>query len=371
MRSTIFTITTILALLTSCSQADGGSNNFAIEAKLTDYKSDTIITLYEREFSSIQIDTVVAKKGIFNIQGYAPEHQPLYIKDSRGNLITTVIANKGLKISITGEVEGVNLTVTGDSINEKLAEFQRDNHQIIANLKRLQSSYTQNQTDTSFQKELQAAEIKVVSAATNFVNSNRDNLASVYVIYLYVANGDKSKEVTLNLLSNLTSGIKDGIITARIEQYTTKPRYHVGRVMPYTQMTDIKDSVVFSFQRYNKPTVVLFWQPNDSLSMEALEITDKLSREYKPGDLTIHNIGVTPNKTDWKSVVKSLKNRTINSLIAEGWNSPPIRNLQINYLPSFMFITQTNTILGRELTLDSLKTLIDIEVEKNQKRNKR
>lgn len=104
MRSTIFTITTILALLTSCSQADGGSNNFAIEAKLTDYKSDTIITLYEREFSSIQIDTVVAKKGIFNIQGYAPEHQPLYIKDSRGNLITTVIANKGLKISITGEV---------------------------------------------------------------------------------------------------------------------------------------------------------------------------------------------------------------------------------------------------------------------------
>lgn len=352
-----------LPLLTSC---ENGlfKNNFTVTGEFKEYGGKHIYSTHESYKECIVFDTTEVKSGKFTIKAKSEVETPLYIFDENQKLITTLLVKNGDKIKLNGEFVPYKLEISGNEPNTLIGEFYNNNATILQERDNLRAEFSKNYNDTSYIKKLHAVTDSVTNIAASFVRSHPDSPASLFIIYQYIVS-HQNRDLTRSLVELLTPEAKPEVMAARIEKFAALQKYDKGKVMPYTQLLDQKDSAIFSFNRKNMLTVVTFWTISDSLSRKTLRQFRDIYEKYPVTKLQMHSISVDLDKDSWRNVIKNEAFPWGQSILPDGWNSQTVKSLNLTHIPSTFLLDRNGLIIGRDLGPDSLNILIKKTVERN------
>lgn len=361
----IYILLVVLIASVSCNKLTIFSSN-TIKGNFTDYNDSVIYVVYENFKDGIITDTVLVENGKFKSKLNLNDNEtPVYLYNKEYKQIITLFMKNGDNIKITGSSLPYQSVIEGDSVNIKIGEFYNANYNILAKSDSLKSKFLSCYNDSAYIKTLNENDSLILKSATQFVKDNFDSPASTFIIYKYVVSS-KNKNLTKQLIDILTPQAKSYVISARIEHFAALQKFDKGKVLPYTELKSPKDSNEYSYTKKNKITLLLFWDSSDSISKNKIRelnsYYDTLSTKDK---VALHAISLDMDIENWRNTIKSEKFDFAQTRLKDGWNNKTIATINLKSVPSLFLLNRNGIILGRELELDSVTTLINNTIIRN------
>lgn len=361
----IYILLVILIASVSCNKLTIFSSN-TIKGNFTYYNDSVIYLVYENFKDGIITDTVLVENGKFKSELNLNDNEtPVYLYNKEYKQIITLFMKNGDNVKITGSSLPYQSVIEGDSVNIKIGEFYNANYNILAKSDSLKSKFLSCYNDSAYIKTLNENDSLILKSATQFVKDNFDSPASTFIIYKYVVSS-KNKNLTKQLIDILTPQAKSYVISARIEHFAALQKFDKGKVLPYTELKSPKDSNEYSYTKKNKITLLLFWDSSDSISKNKIRelnsYYDTLSTKDK---VSLHAISLDMDIENWRNTIKSEKFDFAQTRLKDGWNNKTIATINLKSVPSLFLLNRNGIILGRELELDSVTTLINNTIIRN------
>ena len=361
----IYILLVVLIASVSCNKLTIFSSN-TIKGYFTDYNDSVIYVVYENFKDGIITDTVLVENGKFKSELNLNDNEtPVYLYNKEYKQIITLFMKNGDNVKITGSSLPYQSVIEGDSVNIKIGEFYNANYNILAKSDSLKSKFLNCYNDSAYIKTLNENDSLILKSATQFVKDNFDSPASTFIIYKYVVSS-KNKNLTKQLIDILTPQAKSYVISARIEHFAALQKFDKGKILPYTELKSPKDSNEYSYTKKNKITLLLFWDSSDSISKNKIRelnsYYDTLSTKDK---VSLHAISLDMDIENWRNTIKSEKFDFAQTRLKDGWNNKTIATINLKSVPSLFLLNRNGIILGRELELDSVTTLINNTIIKN------
>lgn len=361
----IYILFVVLIASVSCNKLTIFSSN-TIKGYFTDYNDSVIYVVYENFKDGIITDTVLVENGKFKSELNLNDNEtPVYLYNKEYKQIITLFMKNGDNVKITGSSLPYQSVIEGDSVNIKIGEFYNANYNILAKSDSLKSKFLSCYNDSAYIKTLNENDSLILKSATQFVKDNFDSPASTFIIYKYVVSS-KNKNLTKQLIDILTPQAKSYVISARIEHFAALQKFDKGKVLPYTELKSPKDSNEYSYTKKNKITLLLFWDSSDSISKNKIRelnsYYDTLSTKDK---VSLHAISLDMDIENWRNTIKSEKFDFAQTRLKDGWNNKTIATINLKSVPSLFLLNRNGIILGRELELDSVTTLINNTIIRN------
>lgn len=361
----IYILLVVLIASVSCNKLTIFSSN-TIKGYFTDYNDSVIYVVYENFKDGIITDTVLVENGKFKSELNLNDNEtPVYLYNKEYKQIITLFMKNGDNVKITGSSLPYQSVIEGDSVNIKIGEFYNANYNILAKSDSLKSKFLSCYNDSAYIKTLNENDSLILKSATQFVKDNFDSPASTFIIYKYVVSS-KNKNLTKQLIDILTPQAKSYVISARIEHFAALQKFDKGKILPYTELKSPKDSNEYSYTKKNKITLLLFWDSSDSISKNKIRelnsYYDTLSTKDK---VSLHAISLDMDIENWRNTIKSEKFDFAQTRLKDGWNNKTIATINLKSVPSLFLLNRNGIILGRELELDSVTTLINNTIIKN------
>ncbi len=361
----IYILFVVLIASVSCNKLTIFSSN-TIKGYFTDYNDSVIYVVYENFKDGIITDTVLVENGKFKSELNLNDNEtPVYLYNKEYKQIITLFMKNGDNVKITGSSLPYQSVIEGDSVNIKIGEFYNANYNILAKSDSLKSKFLSCYNDSAYIKTLNENDSLILKSATQFVKDNFDSPASTFIIYKYVVSS-KNKNLTKQLIDILTPQAKSYVISARIEHFAALQKFDKGKILPYTELKSPKDSNEYSYTKKNKITLLLFWDSSDSISKNKIRelnsYYDTLSTKDK---VSLHAISLDMDIENWRNTIKSEKFDFAQTRLKDGWNNKTIATINLKSVPSLFLLNRNGIILGRELELDSVTTLINNTIIKN------
>ena len=364
MRKIIYLLS-VLFILSACGKTGIFSTN-EIKGKFTDYEGKVIYAVYENFESGMITDTILMKKSKFKCNLKLNDNKtPVYLLDEKLNKITNLFIKEGDEITLSGSSKPYEAIIRGDSTNLYLGCFLNENSRLISKYDSLKNIYIDNYKDSLYLDELVKVNDTIVRNATYFVEFNPSSPASTFVLYEYIAS-PKYKILSKTLSEKLNSSAKTDVISARVEHFAALQKLDKGKVLPYSQLKTVKDSLVYSYTYKNKITILTFWDSSDSLSISKVKevelFYDTLKQKNK---VSIHMVSLDTDKNNWITTVDSLNSSYFQTHLSDGWMNKDISTINLRVVPSVFLLNRNGIIIGRELEFDSLSYLIDKAIINN------
>lgn len=361
----IYILLVVLIAFVSCNKLTIFSSN-TIKGYFTDYNDSVIYAVYENFKDGIITDTILVENGKFKSELNLNDNEtPVYLYNKEYKQIITLFMKNGDNVKITGSSLPYQSVIEGDSVNIKIGEFYNANYNILAKSDSLKSKFLSCYNDSAYIKTLNENDSLILKSATQFVKDNFDSPASTFIIYKYVVSS-KNKNLTKQLIDILTPQAKSYVISARIEHFAALQKFDKGKVLPYTELKSPKDSNEYSYTKKNKITLLLFWDSSDSISKNKIRelnsYYDTLSTKDK---VALHAISLDMDIENWRNTIKSEKFDFAQTRLKDGWNNKTIATINLKSVPSLFLLNRNGIILGRELELDSVTTLINNTIIRN------
>lgn len=361
----IYILLVVLIASVSCNKLTIFSSN-TIKGYFTDYNDSVIYVVYENFKDGIITDTVLVENGKFKSELNLNDNEtPVYLYNKEYKQIITLFMKNGDNVKITGSSLPYQSVIEGDSVNIKIGEFYNANYNILAKSDSLKSKFLSCYNDSAYIKTLNENDSLILKSATQFVKDNFDSPASTFIIYKYVVSS-KNKNLTKQLIDILTPQAKSYVISARIEHFAALQKFDKGKILPYTELKSPKDSNEYSYTKKNKITLLLFWDSSDSISKNKIRelnsYYDTLSTKDK---VSLHAISLDMDIENWRNTIKSEKFDFAQTRLKDGWNNKTIATINLKSVPSLFLLNRNGIILGRELELDSVTTLINNTIIRN------
>lgn len=330
-----------------------------LEGKFNDYKGKYIYAVHEDYELGIIVDTINTKNGEFkyNIK-LNEEKTPVYILDQNSKIITILFLKEGETVNISGSSKPYKPIIEGNNSSALIGKFLNANRNILLKYDFLKGKYYERLHDSIYLKELDIVNDSIVKLATKFINNNTSSPASTFVLYNYVAS-PKYKSLTRKLSENLSASARTDIISSRIDNFSAFQNFDKGKVLPYSQLTTPKDSLIYSYTYKNKITILTFWDSSDSLSIKKVrEIEAYYDTIQQKDKVSMHLVSLDIDKDNWKRVVRNENFKSWQSQIPDGWLNKDVSSIDLRNVPTTFLLNRNGVIIGRDLNIDSLNYLI-------------
>ena len=378
MRKIIYLLS-ILFVFVSCSKIDVFSSK-EIEGEFTDYEGSFIYAVYENFESGIVTDTIFLDDNRFKCNLKLNDSKtPVFIFDENFKNITTLFLKENEGVFLSGSSKAYETYIEGDSTNILLGNFFNKYSSLLSEYDSLKNIYIEKFNDSLYIDNLLKVNDSIVKYASEFVELNRTSPASTFILYNYIAS-PKYKNITRILSEKLSPSAKTEVISARVEHFASLQKLDKGKVLPYSQLRTPKDSLVYSYTYKNKITILTFWDSSDSLSISKVKDMELFSDTVKQKErLSFHMVSLDIDKKNWIAVLDSIKPKSWQTHISDGWMNKDIATINLKSVPSVFLLNRNGIIIGRELEFDSLNYLIEKiiinndsidNIRKNRGRNK-
>lgn len=316
-----------------------------LEGNIKGLGNDTIY-IYSIDGSSEQVDTIVTTGNKF---AYATQKDTLttnILLFANGERFPVFIDKKE-HIKISGNSEALQqLKVEGGETNADYARFLQQLHA--------------NDTVQATPQEV----------AEGFIRNNKTSRINTYLINNYFVRVANPNIAKIKELIELLPGIlqDDQRIRDLNEMIEREEKMNIGRIVPFFSLNNEKGEKVTRNDQFKDQYLVLnFWASWDHSSKAANAAMRNLYRKFKNNKkVGILGISFDINKQTW---LESIKNDTLKwEQVSDfnGMNSPLINTFAIRKLPANLLISNTGKILARDITTDSIASLIDQELKKDE-----
>lgn len=315
--------------LFSCSQ---GKKTFIIEGKIDNLDNDTIL-VYDANGYKPDIDTIFAEKGSFT---YKTKSDTLttFILLFKNMDECPVFAEKGLKVSITGDASSIDqLQVEGgSSLNEEMNSFRES----IGNLPKGASRLAQ---------------------AESFITGHPSSIVSLYLLEKYfVQSPDPDFDKIKFLTGKFKGDIADDPAIKQLSDIIEKENIlKIGKsALPFST-TDLKGTAVTLSTYKDKYLLINFWA---SWSSECRKENSNLVaayKTYKKKNFTILSVSLDIDKKQLKEAVKKDSLNWGNICDYNGWESYFAKQYGVNQIPTNILINPEGKIIAKDLRGQNLK----------------
>ena len=116
-----------------------------------------------------------------------------------------------------------------------------------------------------------------------------------------VSQAPKYKILSKTLSEKLNPSAKTDVISARVEHFAALQKFDKGKVLPYSQLKTVKDSLVYSYTYKNKITILTFWDSSDSLSISKVKEVELFYDTLKQkNNVSLHMVSLDTDKKNWR-----------------------------------------------------------------------
>lgn len=333
--------------------------NFKVEGKLENLSTNTIYAIKEFSQDSLVIDTITIKKnGQFEIEGSIlnPTSVSIFYSDSFPPI--QFFADKDYSVKIDGDVLSPSqIEIKGGDINDDIQNFKKNNKALL------------QARDRAFSKrehfdptELRNIDIQLAQSVRDYVKNNPTKLASVILMNQFSI-GNITPEALGEDIDILKGQAAEFYMTSSLKEYYKRVQTSMhGAIAPEIKLKSTKGKEV-KLSDYRGKTVLLVFDlkespSNDSYFLKLKETQQKLKNKVDFISIVIDEDNQTPdpetiaiaNSLDWTVLLDSKK-----------WNSKEIKNYNITSAPYMILISPDGTISERDISLDSLISLYNIE----------
>lgn len=311
------------------------------------------------------LDTVkTGSDGSFSCKVPVAKGQPEFIYLFYGTTkVAALLLDKGEKAMVTADtlghwtVEGSDGSLELAGVESRFAEFakQMASTEDAAELGKAYVKFYRESVKYVMENSKSLTSIPVLYAQINnlpvfgqptdalFFRSVCDSLKTVYPDSRYVKALDKEAErrqSTLNLASAVDSADQVGF--------------------PDLNMSDINGEKKSLSSVEAKAILLNFWDASDpAQKMMALDVILPLYEKYHPRGLEIYSVCLSPDKSEWASVVKAQKLPWINVNDGLGASSPSILLYNVRALPMAYLIADGGLVPAAITGAESLAKELD------------
>ncbi len=363
----ILYIALIIMFFVSCK----GKGGYVIEGKITGLQSMSIyFAVPDSEKGGMKVDTIqVQADGKFVYSGNSESQVPVVLYMEDGNVWTTVWAQNKDKISITGDIHYPELIIArGNEINNLLADFKTENKSLLKEKRKLTDQYSSDiekgdSLDTElnysdYESKILNVDHQLKSNAEKFISDHPISIASVVLIQDFLMDGNNPKEVR-NYLSKITGEVtENGLYKKLVKVNNRLLLTEVGEKAPDFMVMDIDgDSILLSSYngKYFLLTFAASWCETCDKDNEDLAL---LHKEISRDKLEMLTISLDEDSIAWRNIVKNEKLVWNHVVDTDGWGSDMVSLYNITEIPSNILIDKESTIVGRNLSTDSIKKIV-------------
>lgn len=206
-----------------------------------------------------------------------------------------------------------------------------------------------------------------IKAIKDHIKSNPFSLTNIAAIEDFLLYTDSPRYDKIeDIIKELPGSLRDRqAIEAINNKLVMVQRAREGRSLLFFNLPDMKGKFHDRKDFKNKLLVLYFWASWDEgskqMNKELRTLYKKFNKRKK--DLAIVGISIDADTTQLKNTIKT---DTLSWTILSdptGWDSQVIDRYGITKLPTLFFVDRTDIIVARDVSIDSLKTLIEYELK--------
>lgn len=323
----------LMILSAGCSHSD----TFTITGDIADLDNRPVkVVIYNSD--SITTLSTMAADGRFTLKGSSEQYAIAVLSSMSSGASVRFLVRNGDKITLDGTTLD-SLTVKGSKPNDQIAEFLRDNHELLSGFYPSSSSYGSPSLGY-------AAANKAIAA---YVDKNGPSPAAAFLVAAYynptvnpseaavLLNRFDANEETRSLIASMSEAVKNEINTAKS-----------ARVHSFN-LPAVGDSTVKFSPSAHSYTLLAF--TSSDTGRKRKDITDLLhdaADKYPRRSLRVIELSLCGDSSAWKSAIKqdSLVNWS-RILLPGGAAALQIRHLNIGQAPYFILADSTGKQLYR------------------------
>ncbi len=363
----IYCFAIIIFLFAACKQES--KNTFLIEGKISNLTNPELIFITNLGQDSLTVDTIISKNGRFSFRGQADSLSAITIYMEEGEAWTTVWAQNGQKITLSGDAVYPKLILAkGNNINDILSIFRERNQGILREkqdlldrknaLGAIDSLNSDAVNEYQYASKILNLNYTLKEKVEVFVKENSASLASLILIQDYIVTwgeldralkclGYMEREVTeTTYYKELHKEIND--LITRIKNAD------IGSPAPdFSVVTIDKDTLTLkSFE--NKYLLLSFSASWCEFCRESNKDLVKIRKAIDKKKLEMITIALDQDKIAWKDFAKEEKMDWYQSVDTLEWRSQMAYSYNIDEIPASILIDKSGVIVGRDLPVDSL-----------------
>jgi len=367
MKKSLIYFFLLIFIFAACKQES--KSTFLIEGKITNLTNPELFVVMGHEQDSLTVDTIISKNGRFSFRGQADSLSAVTIYMENGKVWTTVWAQNGQKIILSGNAAYPELILAkGNDVNNLLSAFRTRNHDILKEKQDLADrrnalsaidSISDVVNESQYVSKMLNLNHTLQEKVEAFVKENPTSLASLILIHDYILTQGEF-EMALEHLGHITGDVTQ---TTYYKNLKKEINDMIIRIESATIGSPAPDFSVITMDKKDTLTLKSFENKYFLLSFSAswCEFCDKSNKDLvnvrkaidknKLGMLTI---ALDEDKTAWKSLAKREKMDWYQSVDTLGWRSQIAYIYNVNEIPASILIDKEGIIVGRDLPVDSL-----------------
>ena len=346
MKKIILPLLLILAL-TGCRKPTDES---VVEGQIKGLGNDTIY-IYSIDDSRQQIDTIVVEKDKFSYSSLRDTLTTNVILFANGERFPLFI-NKQDQIEIKGDTGSLaTLNVEGGNVN---ADYQRY-------LKAIN-------TPDSLQRSIQ-------EKTEDFIRANTTSPVSVYLISEHFVRVEKPDITKIRELIKILSGpLQDDQRIRNInEKLEQEEKIQNNRNVPFFTLKNAKGETVTRNEKFKEQYLIInFWTSWSDSSRVVNSELRKLNKKYaKNKKVGLLGVNLDTDKATWINTVKQDTLTWEQAADQSGFNASIAKSYAISTLPTIVLVSPTGRQLARNVSVDSIATLLEAQLKKDADEDKR
>lgn len=376
MKQLLFLSIIILLSVSSCTKKTG----FSISGKLENGADKTI---YLDELTTTGIEpndsAKISADGTFEINGITSEPKFFILRFSMNNFITLIVDSLS-EIKVTGDANNLlsSYDVTGSADSKLVMDIDKRAAESIAQVDSLSKIFKESQNSPDIETikaQLDAKYQQILEANRaynlNFINKNRNSLASLKAIYMKIGNNplinpyndyqlfnqvDSAIGVTYPN-SKHSKSLHANILEVRktIEaENASKQNINPGTEAPEISLPN-PDGKTINLSDFRGKVVLLdFWASwCKPCRAENPNLVENYKKYHKKG-FEIFQVSLDKTKPEWVNAIAKDNLNWIHVSDLQYWNSPAAKLYNVSSIPSNFLIDKDGKIIASNLRGEEL-----------------
>lgn len=333
----------LIIIMAGCSKKPDATY---IKGSIAGLGNDTIY-LYNVDSRREMIDTIVVLNDKFEYPIEVDTASTNILQFSNGTEFPLFL-EKNTSFSIQGDTANLDkLSIQGGEINSAYAQFL--NKASIAD----------------------SMGIAINKTADDYIRENQTSTISIYLLNKYFVQIDNPNYAQIKkMIESLSGTLQDDQRIIDLNEFLTqRDKVTVGKTTAFfTLQNPNKEKVTRNDNFKDQILVINFWASwsEDSLSTNHQQMRNLYKKFRKNKDVGVLGISFDINREDWVNAIKrdTLKWEQASDL--SGLNSTVASNFAITELPTTILLGKNGRIVARDIPVDSISKLVDIEIKKEK-----
>lgn len=367
-----FLLLFIIIITASCNR---NSNSYEVSGQLENV-SDEYFYVSRESGDSVIIDTVpINSKGEFSYKAEIDTLTELSLYFNRNTKNTFILANKGWKIELKGDILYPDLIeVKGGEVNDDLTEFKNKNKALLKSRADILNIAQKGNIDNDslaikdYVVELKNIDFELSNIAAAYIKAHPEKIASVMLMNTFFKDESSIPRLDENL-SLLKGKAVDFYLTAHLKGFRDKVKMSaVNSIAPGFSLKDVKGKNVQLSDFRGKYTLLMFVATTCEVCID----------EKKDAIAVYNNLQKQKKNIEFVTIVKDIEKKPLSKNITDsikwpilpvmgGWSAKQFDMYYIREIPYNILISPTGLILERDLSIQDVEKKMNELTEGKQK----